>query len=115
MKLSEIRQQWHAYKFLWDNNLDNYPKDRLRDYVTIAELRAELAEANRLKEIFNEAWLETATERDALVLPLRELRIQMLACKVELSNDESKIAKVFGGRITEWCEIIHKQIEGGEG
>jgi hypothetical protein len=37
---------------------------------------------------------------------LRELRIQMLAAKAELVNDEGRVAKVFAGRVTEWANVL---------
>ncbi|KKN26945.1 hypothetical protein LCGC14_0869410 [marine sediment metagenome] len=38
--------------------------------------------------------------------PLEELKIEMLVTKSSLLNDESKIAKIFAGRIEEWVQVL---------
>ena len=48
MKLSDVRNEWRRLQFLVQNNLDNYVKDRMRDYLYIDQLKKQTKDLNKL-------------------------------------------------------------------
>jgi len=58
------------------------------------------------REEYSHAIFAAGPSLIAIAEAASEARIQMLAAKAELLHDESRVAKVFAGRITEWAAAL---------